>query len=311
MPHARYAVPLIGMFLAAEAAAEGFILPEGNIQDRANGILALMAYSVVPDLASSSISVDDNSAGNPEINMTQFGGGATISKELPLYLEGAAAYSRYDPRFVASAGNESRRVPAKWTSVSATGGIGWDFPLSDEVVLRPIGNVSLGYVTSDLNTARIFVNSQFDKEFDFLDDGHMSAAGLGGSMMIDWERVRPEYEVDLELRYSYIHLKSIGGSDVVQGSANAETANLWSRWRAPTPFNVMHRPLRYVLEFSYSEYLGDQRGVLGFDRLATAGVGLEFDSSAYDLFITRTRLVVRHVLGDNLSGLSLGLAVSF
>lgn len=311
MVHARYAVPLLSILLAVDVSADDLALQEGKLQERANGILALMAYSVVPDLASSSISVDDNSAGNPEINMTQFGGGATISKGFPLYLEGAAAYSRYDPKFVASSGTESRKVPTKWTSISATGGIGWDFPLVDEVVIRPIANVSLGYITSDLNAARVFVNTKFDKDLEFLDDGHMSAMGLGGSMMIDWERVRPDYEVDLELRYSYIHLKSVGGADVVEGSANAETANLWSRWRAPTGFTVMQRPLRYVLEFSYSEYLGDQRGVLGFDHLATAGVGIEFDSSAYDVFISRTRLVVRHVLGDNLDGLSLGLAVSF
>ncbi|MCY1419205.1 hypothetical protein D9M71_347880 [compost metagenome] len=54
--------------------------------------------------------------------------------------------------------------------------------------------------------------------------------------MLDLERVRPNYEFDVELRYSYMNLQS------------------------------------------HSEYLGDQRGVLGFDRLSTVGIGLELDA---------------------------------
>ena len=59
------------------------------------------------------------------------------------------------------------------------------------------------------------------------------------------------------------------------------------------------------------QMFGDQRGVLGFDRLTSVGAGLELDSSAYNVFITRTRLVGRYVFGTNVSGFSVGLAVSF
>lgn len=291
---------------AASLALEGV-----DLEERTNGVLALMAYSITPDLASSALQINDKQGGNPDLNMTQFGGGATLSKEIPLYAEGALGYSRYDPKFVASGGAETRVLPVKWNTVSATGGLGWDFPIADEVVIRPIANFALGYMTSDVNAARLVLERKLSREIKFLDGGHLAAGGLGGSLMLDWERVRPDYEADIELRYSYVHLKTLGGDDVVQGQANAETANLWSRWRAPTGFIVMERPLRYVLEYSHSEYLGDQRGALGFDRLSTVGTGIEFDSSAHDIFITRTRLVVRHVLGNNVSGYSLGLAVSF
>jgi hypothetical protein len=69
--------------------------------------------------------------------------------------------------------------------------------------------------------------------------------------------------------------------------------------------------LKDVLELTHSEFLGDQRGILGFDRLTSVGAGLELDSSAYDVIITRTRLVGRYVFGTNVSGFSVGLAVSF
>ena len=38
---------------------------------------------------------------------------------------------------------------------------------------------------------------------------------------------------------------------------------------------------------------------------------MELDSSAHDIWVTRWRAVLRHVVGHNVSGWSLGLAVSF
>ena len=69
--------------------------------------------------------------------------------------------------------------------------------------------------------------------------------------------------------------------------------------------------LRYVLEFAHTQFLGDLRGVLGFDWLTSVGAGLELDSSKYDIIVTRTRLLLRYKFGNNVEGWSVGLAVSF
>ncbi|WP_148715127.1 autotransporter domain-containing protein [Chitinolyticbacter meiyuanensis] len=307
----RYLIALPLVLSATVTHAGPFQVVKGNLTERANSMLALMTYSTTPDLTSSSLSISDTETGNPDITMSQLGGGFTISKETPLYLEGAIAYSRYDPQFVVSNGTETRDIRTKWTSISGTGGIGWDFPIADEWVIRPIFNFALGYMSSDLNTAHWYLEHETGRDIRFLDGGDMSAGGVGGSLMLDWEHYRPDYEIDLELRYSYIYLENLGHDKVINGHAEGQTANLWARWRAPTGLTVMQRPLRYVLEVSHSEYLGDQAGVLGFERLSTLGAGIEFDSSAYDIIITRTRLVLRHVMGDNVSGFSLGFAVSF
>lgn len=243
--------------------------------------------------------------------MTQLGGGDTISDSVPIYLEGVLAASRYDPTFIATQGAESRRIPTKWNSLSATGGIGWDFKLTDELKLRPIFNFALGNVTSDLRAASWYVGRKTGSDVDFLDKGTLNAYGLGGSLMLDYEHYRPGYEVDVELRYSDMRLQSFDSSAAVRGRATAQSANLWARYRAPTGAILLQRPLRYVLELTHSEFLGDQRGILGFDRLTSIGAGLELDSSAYDVFITRTRVVGRYVFGTNVSGFSVGLAVSF
>ncbi|MNY52823.1 hypothetical protein D3C86_1885310 [compost metagenome] len=76
-------------------------------------------------------------------------------------------------------------------------------------------------------------------------------------------------------------------------------------------WTLLDRPLRYVLEAARTEYLGEQRGLLGFNSLNSLGLGLELDSSKYKVFVTRTRLVARYMFSHNTSGYSLGLAMSF
>lgn len=298
---------------AAQAQTAPFRVTRGlDLQKTANGILSLMSYSVIPDITSSSLSINSASAGNPDLVMSQFGGGFTWSKETPLYLEGAAAYSRYDPTFVASNGTETREIPLKWISLSATGGIGWDFPIAEHLVFRPVFNFSLGSVTSDITLGKLFVEHKTEHDIQFLDGGYLNAYGLGGSLMLDYEGYYESHETDIELRLTNLQLQSFSNtSDVVKGHANSTTANIWARYRAPTPWRLMDRPVRYVLECSHSEYFGDQRGALGFVRLSQVGAGIEFDSSAYDIIITRTRLVARYAFGDGVAGVSVGLAVSF
>lgn len=310
---------LAAALLATNGAAQaqgtpGLQLPVANVQKHANAVLSLMSYSVVPDLTSSSVSINNASTDDPGIVMSQLGGGFTISKSFPLYLEGAIAYSRYDPTFVATNGAESRSIPTRWNTFSGTIGIGWDFPLTanKELVFRPIFNASLGNVSSDLSVGTLALERVTDRQIDFLDGGSLNAYGLGGSVMLDWEHYRDNYEVDVELRYTNIHLQSFGRTtSSVTGTATAQTANLWARWRAPTGLRALDRPVRYVLELSHSHYLGSQAGILGFNYLTTLGTGLELDTSAHEVFVTRIRAVVRYVFGNNVSGVSLGLAASF
>jgi hypothetical protein len=303
-------LPFDTALVDAQTSPTGII--GGNIQKRASGVLLLMGYTLTPDVTTGSISISDGDTGNPEVTMISLGGGVTISKSFPLYLEGTASFSRYNPTFVATGGVEDRRLPAKWNSVSSNGGIGWDFPVAKEIVLRPIFNFALGHVESDLSLAGRIIGNRIDQDLKFLDNGRLNAAGAGGSLMFDYERYRPEGEIDVELRYTNIYLQSIcDTSEAAEGSSDAQTIGLWSRWRAPTGLTALDRPLRYVLEFAHTQFLGELRGALGFNWLGSLGAGFELDSSAYPLIITRTRLLGRYQFGEGVRGWSLGLAVSF
>lgn len=300
-----------GTALAQLVPPADWSLIGSNVQKRANGVLALMGFQLTPDVTTGSLAISNDPTSNPDFRQTSLGGGFTISKDFPLYLEGTAGYSRYDPTFVATGGEGERRIPVKWNSVSGTGGIGWDFPLTDELTLRPIFNFSLGRVASDSALAGLLLERRTGTELEFLANGRLKAYGLGGSLMLDYQRYRTENEIDVELRYTNIQLRSYDSPTAVQGSADAQSVNLWTRWRAPTGLTALQRPVRYVLEYTHTTFFGDLDGVLGFNHLNTLGVGLELDSSAYDIFVTRWRMVMRYTKGESVDGWSLGLAVSF
>jgi hypothetical protein len=285
----------------------------GSIERRVDGVLSLMQYTLFPDVTTSSLSINSGATGNPDLTMVQVGGGFTVSRSFPLFLEGNAAFSRYDPTFIATNGTETREIPTKWTTVTGTVGVGWDFRLTPELVLRPIANLTLGHMESDLSAAVRIIEGQTDKEIDFLENGNVNAIGYGGSLMLDYERYRRNYEIDVEFRLTNIYLQSLPGtSEGVRGSEMAQNLNWWSRWRAPIGLTALHRPVRYVLEFTYSYYFGNQDDILGFNHLVSLGGGLELDVSRYQpLFITRIRLMARYRVGQNVSGWAVGLGISF
>ena len=303
----------IGLLLAASpATSQEFTVIGTSLQKRVNGALAMMQYSVSPDVTSSSLSISSEEGDANGMFMTQLGGGFTWSRSLPLYLEGNAAFSRYDPVFVLSNGTETRPVPVQWNSLVGTVGVGWDFPIAKELALRPIANFTLGRVTSDLSIAERVIEGETGREIEFLRHGQLDAVGYGGSLMLDYEHYREMYEIDVEVRLTDVYLQSFGvTSEAVQGSAWAQSLGVWSRWRAPTGLRSLDRPVRYVLEYAFTHYFGPDGDMLGFNNLNSIGAGLELDTSVLDRIATRWRLIGRYRFGNNVSGWGVGLGISF
>jgi hypothetical protein len=272
----------------------------------------MMQYSVSPDVTTSSLSISSGDSDQNGMFMTQLGGGFTWSSSVRLYLEGNAAYSRYDPVFVLSNGTEQRPVPLQWNNLVGTVGVGWDFPIAPELVLRPIANFTLGYVESDISVAGRAIEDETGKEIEFLKDGQLYAVGYGGSLMLDYEHHRETHEVDVEVRLTEIYMKNFGdSSEAVQGSAWAQSLGLWARWRAPTGLRSLDRPVRYVLEYAFTHYFGPDGDMLGFNNLNSVGAGLELDTGALERWATRWRLIGRYRFGQNVSGYGISLGISF
>ncbi len=305
--------------MRAEAQNNGRVItgiPGYSLQQAADGVLGLLGYNVIPDVTASSLSISRGGQTDTGLQTTQFGLGFTVDPDFPLYLEGFLGYSRYDPRFIFSEGEKKSIVPTRWNNVSGTVGVGWDFPIIEGLVFRPILNASLGHVETDASLIGRLLEMRFNRELAFLDRGRMNAYGLGGSLMLDLNIQRPGYEIDLELRYTDIRLSTFGDtSTLVRGESEAKTANVWGRVRWPMDAEMFGRPLRWVVDFSHSRFFGDQVA-LGFDHLTKVGGGIEMNVGRYELGVwdfnmQSIRIVGRYLFGNNVSGASVGLAVSF
>ena len=276
------------------------------LKKRADALMTITGYSLTPDVTTGNLKIT-NGDGKADLQMTSLGGGDRISENFPLYLEGTIAFNRYNPTFTESSVN----IPMYWNSITGTGGIGWDFPITDQLRFRPIANVMLGHLESDASIATRYINNNRDVNLQFLNSGRMNSYGAGGSVMLDYENYKPDQEIDIELRYTNIAIQTFASSTAVQGSAVSQSASLWARSRIPTPFTALDRPLRAVFEVANTQFLGDLRGTLGFSSLSSIGTGLELDRSASDPIFSRIRLVFRYQFGLNVRGTSIGLAASF
>jgi hypothetical protein len=319
----------LALLLTSPAMAQGVLsgvnvnpIFGSSIRRNADGVLAMMGYSVIPGAAASSLQISKAATSNPGLTMGQFGSGFTVADSFPLYLEGYVGYSRYSPGFVFqdSVSRVTARLPVDWNSLAASGGIGWDFKISDHWVLRPVVNVTAGLVASDLTLAGVAVASHFDQRnlvLKFLRRGTLNAAGAGASLVLAYYIKREAYDFDLEVRSTNNYLTSFGNtSQAVRGEATSISTAVWARLRWPTGFTMLRRPVRYVLETQHSLSFGDQAKALGFDRLSRIGGGLETDTGALNLgaaglYMQRFRITGSYIFGPNVSGWSAGIGVSF
>jgi hypothetical protein len=151
-----------------------------------------------------------------------------------------------------------------------------------------------------------------------LTDQHLNAWGAGGSLMLAYYDYRPERDIDVELRYTFIRLETFGDTlPAGRGSSDATALSLWARYRWPTGREAFGRPLRWVIDTNASTYLGDQRDAIGFAWSAKIGGGIEFDTGRWELGalginMTRVRLIARYFIADdNVTGYSVGIGMSF
>lgn len=314
------AVLAAALMTAAQARAAGSDWLEDlaafSVERQAKGALAVLGISAVPNESASMLELNTGTrpGGASDFMSGQLGAGITLSGSVPLYLEGYLGYNRYVPHFTLTDGEQSAPLRPKWTSISATGGIGWDFRLSDTLVLRPMANIALGQVVSDTAVIAQFIANQLDRDdLNFLRDGGLTAGGVGGSLVLAYDRSwASEMQAEYTLRYTYLYLTPIMGDRDVVASAEASSLALWSRLRMPTGVEVFGGPLRTVAEFSASWLPGDQGDILNTDWLAQVGYGIEFDVAKTAIpLVTKGRLVFRYGFGEKLRGYGLGLAVSF
>ena len=224
-----------------QGSPSGYHFRDVNVRNQANNVLTLMTFTVVPDVTTSTLSINAASSGNPALTMFTLGGGATVSRELPVYLEGVLGFSRYDPRYVVSDGTATQTLPVRWNSLSLSGGIGWDFHLTDELSLRPIVNIALGQVVSDLSALAL-----------------MPDLGLGTDLMVgfpgeDEQAFANTMHTAGRLPFAYFHVFSY----------SSRPGTPAARFEPQTPPTVIRQRSKTLAELSRSKALAFYQQQIG------------------------------------------------
>ena len=304
-----------------EAALDRLDELRAQLAPRGAGVLGLMGYNMSPDGSANALQVNRTDArteyGASTMTLSQFGAGFTVAESFPLWLEGYVGTARYDPRATFT-NLPPRQTPLRWNNLAATVGAGYDIQIGEYLWLRPIFNLSGGYAASDASLFGSFVNYRTDRDISALTNQHVNVWGIGGSLMLAYYDHRPARDIDVELRYTQIYLQTFGDTiQAARGTSMAKTLGLWARYRWPTGWEAFGRPVRWVLDGSFSGYLGDQEQVIGFSWAAKIGGGIEIDLGRHEigavgLTISRVRLVARYFIGDNnVTGTSVGIGISF
>ncbi|MEX0349740.1 MAG: autotransporter outer membrane beta-barrel domain-containing protein [Paracoccaceae bacterium] len=283
-------------------------------RENAAGSLAILSLVGIPDDSASTIFLQSGqSSRSYDFRSAQFGGGFRVAEGFPLYLEGYAGYARYDPVLVFQQGGETSRLPLKWTSFAATGGIGWEFDIREHWKFRPLAHISVGRTQSDASIGAQAIANRLGLDREFLESGGIWAGGLGGSATLAYDRMRESgHQLEASLRYTHIEYKPIGDDEDLLVTSTAANTVLWSRYRWPLRAQAFGKPMRGVTDLSLSYLIGDQAKVLGTDWLARVGVGMEVDVSETKLpWVTSARLMVRYYGSDTVDGFSAGIGISF
>jgi hypothetical protein len=155
----RAALALGAACALAPALALGQSLIGADLQKRVNGVLALMGYMLTPDVTTGSLAISNGTTGNPDFAMTTAGGGFTVSKDLPLYLEGTLGYAQYDPTFVASNGQALVQIEHLMS-----------YPIARE--RKTSGALHLSGWWFDIENGDIYVYEPESRSFEVIDRQH-------------------------------------------------------------------------------------------------------------------------------------------
>ncbi len=277
----------------------------------ARAALSVLSIAATPNETLSSFSFLDASGGAKSLRSTQLRGGYK-PLENGLYVEGLVAYQKYNPVLFFPEIVPGTELDVTWSSVAATVGIGWEFPLVNEWKVRPVGHLSLGQVTADAFLGGFPLLRSASSSNDLI-DGDLNAFGVGASLGIFREAQFGSWQGEYRIRQTFLDFNPINEPEAGNASASSNQTTLFSRHRYPLEnVNLFELPTQLVLDAGVVLYHGDSATVLGTDWLATAGVGLEIDTRLTGLpAVQAGRVMLNGVVAEGFSGFSIGFGLRF
>ncbi|WP_171124818.1 MULTISPECIES: autotransporter domain-containing protein [unclassified Ruegeria] len=305
--HACAAILAMGVGSVATAQSAD---PDAS-EAAARAALSVLSIAATPNETMSSFSFLRAAGDTKSLRSTQLRGGYH-PLDNGLYLEGLVAYQKYNPVLFFPEIAPGVDVDVTWASVAATFGVGWEFPLKNDWRIRPLGHVSIGHVTADasiIDFPLLPVNSGSADSV----DGNLNALGLGSSVAVFKEAQIGLWQAEYRLRQTFLEFHPIDEPQAGGAKASSNQTTLFSRHRYPLKdVRFFNLATLLVLDAGLVYYHGDAAKVLDTDWLATAGVGIEIDTSRAGIpSVQAGRIMLNGVIAEDFDGFSIGLGLRF
>lgn len=298
------------VMLCAPATAQQIDTDFSNRKGQVQTALAALGLAVAPPAYNALVFLERELPDDYGFISGQLGAWGTPLEGSQFYAEGFASFQYYTPDFAFQGAPQNVDQEVKWTSVATTVGAGWQFNLTDNLVFRPIANLSAGYVFSN---SEVPVAGEPTEIVDFIAGNGVEALGFGGSLMLDYNQMFGVYQVEGRVRHSRMRQTAVGVLEDPGTDADTIVTSAIARLRQPIRgVTLAGRPVRSVSEATFASYDGDTGEILGLPWIARVGTGLEFETGLTRRYApVRVRTMVRYVFGDDFDGIGFGAGLIF
>jgi hypothetical protein len=229
------------------------------------------------------------------------------------YVEMTLGYARATARTPGDVAQVDVGLRARFRVLTALAGMGLDFPVGQNSVVRPI--VLGGY-------SRISTDVRFEGAaaplFEEITGGILSriridTALVGGALEFEHRRqFRGDLRFTGRLRYSQLRSLAVAASDAafrVNGSFGVGTGS--ATLNGPLGMRVAGGDLRWIAFGGGTVLVGEERRALGFGEFAEIGAGLELAAPGTVPGVEGISLRGSGIFGHNVTGWSVGVSLEF
>lgn len=301
--------PLVDLIRDALRAAE-------KQADQGNAFQSLMMFGSMPGISAANFTVDDD----PEdfkLNTIKL----PLTHEFEPIRNGIRPYTELNLGYVTADETEvlnlstdgPTRIEADYTGYSVLGGAGLSFPITENLVLRPIFMLGYSHLSEDTKLTGPYSDLLAKAGKDLIFDIEMNSYQIGGALELAYQRVLDDdIRLTSSLRYNLLYSEVYDASDSVL-ETNSDFGVLTARAESngPTGKTAFGRDLRWIGFIGGSYLTGSQSDALGFDSFVEIGGGIELVDREVIEGIEGISLRASGIIGNNVTGWTFGAKLEF
>ena len=276
-------------------------------------LVGLSGFAALPGISAATFKVDPGDGPDTDIDRLilplspQFRGPRLLGGAP--YVEATLGYSRVEQSARIGDGSPGEtRLDQSLTTLSALGGLGLGFEPVKGITLRPLGLLGYAHTDDDADLDGPGASAHEPVLDGILLNFTADELLYGGAIEIEHERTVGGLELTISARYNHLWGTTLDASDeALEGDTD------FGIFTAATslPISALGRELRWIAFVTHSRFPGLSGDALGFDYFFELGGGLELVDRGIVTGIEGVSLRASYILGDNVTGFSVGAQLEF